>query len=382
MTDVNEFHSQEEAQESAQAVVPVPEVEKKEKSEKGKPGKKEKPKKIYVHKKRGFFGFLFSMVTGFLTAVGFGVVALFVFFCILIYSAGNKTRDFKFPNNKILAEKVVKEGGASKVLVVDLNGMIMGDGSYASSQGSIEPVIKQLRYAADKSSIRAVILQVSSGGGGLTASDILYNEINNIRKKGKIVVASIGAMAASGAYYTIAPVDHIVISPTGMAGSFGVIMNRMNIKELMNKIGVLPEPLMSTDMKDLGSPFRDLTEEEKQYFMDILNTYHNRFVKIISEGRDIPVADVKKLASGKLFTAEESIEYKLADSIGYFEDALTKAEELAEIKGATIIRYKNPYPWMDFFKMESRSGMSEKKLAESIVNTLLEISDQKSIDAR
>ncbi|MHC4871580.1 MAG: signal peptide peptidase SppA [Planctomycetota bacterium] len=340
---------------------------------------------IPVRKKQtkfGVFRFLYSMITGFFMATGFGVVVLFLLFCILIYSAASKTSDMKFPQQEQLTEKVVRKGSKQKILVVDLNGIIIGSGSHVSSSGTIEPLIKQLRYAADTSYIKAVVLQVSSGGGGLTASDILYHEIQNIQEKGKKVIAVIGDMAASGAYYTIAPADYIVISPTGMTGSFGVIMNRMNFKELMKKIGIAPEPLMSTNMKDIGSPFRDLSEEEKKYFNDILKVYHKRFVKIIAEGRKISVNKVKELATGKLFTAEESVALKLADEIGYFDTALAKAEELTGLKNPAVIRYKDKYPWMKFLDMETKSLIDEEELARSFVKILREYSNKVEIEAK
>ncbi len=333
-------------------------------------------------KQKGILSIISSIFGGFLMAIGLGVVGCFLLLCLLVYSVSNNATKFKFPKQGKLGEVVVTAGSKNKILVINLTGIILGDGSYVSSEGSIKPLIKQFRYAAKEPSIKAVILQVSSGGGGLTASDILYNEVKHLQKSGKKVTVSIGAMAASGAYYTIAPADYIVISPTGMAGSFGVIMNRMNFKELMKKVGIAAEPIKSTTMKDMGSPFRDLTEEEKAYFQKIIKTYHQRFVNIISKGRKIPELRVKELANGKLYTAEESVAYNLVDSIGYFDTALEQAKKIAKLKNPTIITYNEKYPWMKLLNFKTSSAIDEKKLAGAIFKQLIKYSNKVEIDAK
>jgi protease IV len=230
--------------------------------------------------------------------------------------------------------------------------------------------MRKLQAAGRDGAVKAVLLQVDSPGGGLTASDQIYHQVRRLREK-KPVVVYVGGMAASGGYYISAPATHIVVSPTGMVGSFGVIMTRFQIKELLDKIGIKPTPIMSTEMKDLGSPFRELTEEEKAYFKEMMTTYHARFVQIIAEGRGLAEKEVRALADGKLYTAAQAVGHGLADAEGYYEDALKTAVRLGEAKGARIIRYADPFPWQSLLQAraewtpEAVRGLIEELAAES-----------------
>ena len=191
--------------------------------------------------------------------------------------------------------------------------------------------------------MNAVLLQVNSPGGGLTASDIIHQAVLEVKKAGKPVVVWVSGLAASGGLYISAPADWIVASPTSLVGSIGVIMQHMVFKELMDKIGIKVNPIKSTRMKDIGSIFREMTTEEEQYFLHLLETFHDRFVSIVVNGRKIDEAKVRELANGKIYTAEESLEYGLIDGIGYFETAVEKTMELAGLSSSHLIGYKQAW---------------------------------------
>ncbi len=253
---------------------------------------------------------------------------------------------------------------AGKIAVIDLSFAIFGKGSHMSGHGTSYQISRQLRKAAEDDKVKAVVLQVDSPGGGLTASDIIYNEVRRFQETDKPVVVSIGSMAASGGYYIAVPCDYIVAGPTSMVGSIGVIMNRFEIQELLKMIGIKAEPIKSTEMKDIGSPFRPLTDEERNYFQELISFYHERFVGIVADGRDLPKDKVKELANGKIYTADQALEYSLIDEIGYFETALDKARELGNAQDAGVIRYEEAF---------SFKTLAKSLPCNSSVSSLLEV---------
>ena len=274
--------------------------------------------------------------------------------------------------NSPVTEQVVQRGGsrdADTIAVISLTGPIMGSGSHIQGQGTTHDVILQLRKAAGDPQVRAVLLQIDSPGGGLTASDLIYNEVLRVKQAGKVVVVYVGSLAASGGYYIAAPADHIVASPTSMVGSFGIILYRFQLAGLMDKIGVQPEPLKSTEMKDIGSPFRDLTEEERKFFQNLLAQYHDRFVDIIARGRGLEESAVRRLADGRIYTATEAEAHKLINEIGYADAALDKAKELAGIyEDPRIVHYQIRRSLMQMLT-QSRGEVSIQS-ARELINAL------------
>jgi len=217
----------------------------------------------------------------------------------------------------------------------------------------------KLRQAREDNSVRAVILQVNSPGGGLTASDQVYNEILKLKKAGKKLITSIGSSGASGAYYIAAPSDWIVASPTSLVGSIGVIMERFQISELMKTIGIKHDPIASGENKDFGSMFRDLRPEELQLLKDLVTHYHGRFKDIVSEGRSLTNNEIDDIADGRIFDADQAKKLKLVDEIGYFDEALDKACNLVGVSKheVNIIAYKKELSFHDILMgLESRSS--------------------------
>lgn len=260
--------------------------------------------------------------------------------------------------NLQLREKTLLPGDRKRrVAVVSVRGVIDGVGGPLVGEGVAHQVSKRLRAACEDATVAAVVLAIDSPGGGLTASDVIYNEVLKLRAADKKVIAAVGDMAASGGYYVIAPADRIFVQPTGMVGSFGVIMEHFEVSELMKKIGVKVEPVKSTERKDIGSPFRAMTPEEKRFFEKILQSYHNRFVDIIAKGRKLERAKVAALATGEVYTAQEAQANGLADAIGYFDEALAYAREAAAAPKAQVFQYEDT---VSFAKMmeafSSQSG--------------------------
>ncbi|MDP8229467.1 MAG: signal peptide peptidase SppA [Candidatus Electryoneaceae bacterium] len=247
-----------------------------------------------------------------------------------------------------LDEKTIDFGDSrspDKIVVIPISGVIGGKGSYVTGDGMVHAIARKLRQATTDSSVKAVVISMNSPGGGLTASDIIYHEVQLLKEAGKSVVVAVDGLAASGGLYIAAPADYIIATPTSLIGSIGVIMNRFAVYDLMKKIGIRSEVIKSTEMKDVGSPFRMMTDREVQFFQNLLETFHNRFVSIIAEGRNLEISDVSEIANGLIYTSDEALDYKLIDGIAYFDAALEKALELAGMESAHFISYEEP---MDF----------------------------------
>ena len=297
------------------------------------------------------------------------IIACGFLLLIVFGMAASRSASIAFGGNRSgkLQEKVIIKGEGDdpgKIVVVSIDGVIDGMGSHISGEGMVLKVAKQLRQAAEDDKVRAVLLQMDSPGGGLTASDIIRNEILRLQSEGKKVVVCVGNLAASGGLYISSPADYIIANPTALVGSIGVIMTRFQMDDLLRKLGIKYDPIKSTDMKDIGSPFRDLTQEERKYFTDLIDEFNDRFISIVSEGRNIDIAKVRKLANGKIYTAEQALEYKLIDEIGYFDKALEKATELAGLEEPYVIKYKQKLDQFDILRLllEDRASISVDNL--------------------
>ena len=231
-----------------------------------------------------------------------------------------------------------------KVVLVDLKGVIADSSTGFGAVGTFRSTLQQLEQAVDDDSAKAVVLVVDSPGGEVTASDVLSRKVRSVRETtGKPVVVCMGSMGTSGAYYVSAPADRIIAHPTTVTGSIGVIMSLINAQGLMEKVGVQSVMLKSAQHKDLGSPFREMTEEERALLQGVVDHLFARFKEVVAEGRRMPAREVDALASGRIFTAQEALESGLIDRIGYLEDAIAEAKQLANVPDAKVVRYERPF---------------------------------------
>ena len=250
-----------------------------------------------------------------------------------------------------LRQKVIRPGapGRGTIAVINIIGVIDGSGSEMEGAGKLRQVSEQLDAVEADPSIKAVLFQVDSPGGGLTPSDILHNRVKKLRDQGRHVLFWTGSLMASGGYYVASGGEGIMASPTAIVGSIGVIMHRFQVEGLMDKIGVKSDPIMAGRRKDIGSPFRDMTPEEREIFQRSVDHAHNRFIDIVAEGRKLDRSKVEKLADGSIFTAQDSLDNGLVDRIGYVGDAVAWAEELCEAKNMRIIAYRRQLSLGDIF---------------------------------
>lgn len=222
---------------------------------------------------------------------------------------------------------------------------------------------------------RALILRIDSPGGGVSASDQIWNALMQYKKQANIpVIASFGGVAASGGYYIASASDYIVAQPTCITGSIGVIAQAFTLDRLMDKIGVTPETIVSTDStkKDSLSSFRPWTDADRNELRGILDTAYERFIKIVDDARpDLERDDVRKLATGEPYTTQQAIKNKLVDAQGYLDDAITKAIAMAGLPTGsdpkiTVVQKHNPFSFLEPMGHQSTPDMSAMMDSEKI----------------
>ncbi len=215
------------------------------------------------------------------------------------------------------SELFLKEG----LGVIDVKGVILES----------EEILANLAAFREEPKIKGIVLRIDSPGGAVGASQEIYDEVRRTSKI-KPVVASMGSVAASGGLYVSLGAGKIVANPGTLTGSMGVILKFANLEGLFDKIGYKNEVVKSGRLKDIGSPSRPMTVEERQMLQGMIDNVQEQFVQAVSESRSLPVAEVRKIADGRIFSGQQAKEYGLVDQLGNFSDAVMLAAELAGIK--------------------------------------------------
>ena len=231
-------------------------------------------------------------------------------------------------------------GHGDKIGVVEINDVIM------MSEGTVRQIKK---YREDKS-IKAIILRINSPGGGVAASQEIYEEVKKTRESGKPIVVSMSSIAASGGYYISCGANLIVANPGTLTGSIGVIAEFITIKDLADKLGIQQNVFKSGELKDAGNPFRSMTEKDKAYFQDVVDNTFGQFLEVVSKERKINMDTLKVYANGRVFTGLQAKKLGLIDSIGTYEDAIRITATLAGIKGEpTLIKERKRFSFFEEF---------------------------------
>jgi protease-4 len=273
-----------------------------------------------------------------LSAVALGVLFFGIVFLASLLSGNKRT------------SSTLQVVGADKIALVKLEGLLV----------TSEHAVEELNAYAEDSSIKAIVLRIDSPGGGVVVSQEIYNAVKNARKAGKKVVASMGTVAASGGYYVAAAADKIVANPGTLTGSIGVKMEFANIEKLLEKIGVRGVVVKAGEYKDVGSPFRDMSEPEKKILQDVIDDVHSQFIKAVAEGRNMQEADVRAIADGRIFTGRQALDLKLVDQLGDLTDSIKVAGDLVGIKGKPrVIEKRKTIPFFDYLKEESAAWIAD-----------------------
>ena len=214
--------------------------------------------------------------------------------------------------------------GGERVAVIRIEGVIMDS----------RETIEELRRFRDNPSIKAVVLRIDSPGGGVVPSQEIHAELLKARKDGRLkVVASMGNLAASGGYYIAVATDKIVANPGTLTGSIGVIMELANVQGLLEKVGVQSVVIKSGRYKDLASPFRAMSAEDRALLQSVLDDVHDQFIRAVAAGRALKVEQVRDLADGRIFTGRQARTAKLVDELGDLQDSIKLAARLVGIEG-------------------------------------------------
>lgn len=239
--------------------------------------------------------------------------------------------------------------GEDRIALIRIEGVIL----------DAQETLGELKKFSENPSVKAIVLRIDSPGGGVVPSQEIYDAVRRVRtKSNKAVIASMGSVAASGGYYIAAATDRIVANPGTLTGSIGVIMEMANVEGLLQKIGVEGVVVKSGKYKDVGSPLRKMSEEERGLLQTVMDDVHKQFIEAVAEGRSLEVTEVQALADGRIFTGRQAKAAKLVDELGNLEDAIQLAADVVGIEGEPKV-------------IEQRRRFSIRELLESKLSSVL-----------
>ncbi len=287
------------------------------------------------------------------------IVLIFVGITFLFFAKSITTLSFKSDKSY----EYVSEGDSKdKVAIVELNYTII----------TSESIVRQFKKFREDESVKAIVLRINTPGGGVAASQEMYEEVRKTRDSGKPVIVSFGPIAASGGYYVSCGGSLIVSNPGSLTGSIGVIAQFITIKELAEKLGIEATTVKSGELKDAGNMFREPNEADLEYIQDIIDNSFQQFLDVVSRERKIDMEELKKIATGRVYTGVQALDLRLVDTLGTFEDAIQIAADMGGIEGEpTIVKEKNKMAWLDYF-MESSTNSEIRELKEDFKSEFLE----------
>lgn len=277
----------------------------------------------------GIFGFLFLFF-------------LFILFSVFALFNSSDTEDVNY-------------GSGGTIALVELKAPIMES----------ESIVRQFKRYRENSSVKAIVFRIESPGGGVAASQEIYEQVKKTRDAGMPVVVSMGSMAASGGYYAAIGASRIVANPGSVTGSIGVISQFLNFQDLMFKLGIGESTIKSGKLKDAGSPYRKMTAEDRKYFQSMVDDIYDQFVSAVAKERKLKKSYVRSLADGRVYTGRKAYELKLIDTLGTYEDAIAIAASMAGIHGTPHLIKER--------KKENLSDMIFGSVTEEFRNTVRDI---------
>jgi len=244
-----------------------------------------------------------------------------------------------------LEERVVAGKGKAKIAVLDISGIItlgpLGLERFSKEPPLVPRLKEELQRIGEDDEVVGVVVRIDSPGGAVTASDILYHELRQMREKRRIpLVACILDRGFSGGFYAALAADEIMAHPTSVLGGVGVITFKLTVSELLGKWGVEISTVQSGALKDFWSPLRESRPEETALMQTITDRLHGRFMQLLMESRKLGPEARQEVATGRIFDAGQALEIGLIDRIGYLEDAVERVRELAGVEEARTILYR------------------------------------------
>jgi len=253
------------------------------------------------------------------------------------------------------------EGGAPlfgpRVAIVEIEGIII----------DVDDVVRELKELRDNPSVRAVVIRINSPGGVVAPTQEVHDAIERLRAAGKPVVASLGAVAASGGYYIAVAADQIYANPGTLTGSIGVIMQMANFEPLMKKVGVDYIVVKAGQFKDIGNVGRAMTPDERRVLQALLDDVHGQFIGAVAKGRKLERDDVVRFADGRVFSGVQAKDLKMVDALGGLEDAVLAAGKLAGLPSPpSVIQPKRKFSFMDLLRNQFRGSAAAALLRPSL----------------
>ena len=234
--------------------------------------------------------------------------------------------------SSIASEWISEQGANNRIGIVDITGLIHDS----------QHIVKQIKKFREDERIRGIVLRIDSPGGSVGPSQEIYDEVLKTRKGDKIIYASMGTLAASGGYYIASAADQIFANPGTLTGSIGVIMAFSNAKGLMEKIGLQPEVIKAGKYKDIGSPVRSMTQQEKNLLQNVVTDVHQQFIEAVANGRGLSIAEVAEIADGRILTGRQAHSLDLVDQLGGLQVSIDQLAHKAGIIGPPRIIEEKP----------------------------------------
>jgi len=265
-----------------------------------------------------------------------------------------------------------------EVALIRVTGVITagrsGGGFLTENIAGSEDIVKQLERARKDRSVRAIVLRINSPGGSAAGSEEVYRAIKRVRRSGKPVFASMGDVAASGGYYIASASSKIYADSNTLTGSIGVIMSLSDLSDLYKKIGYKPETVKAGKFKDIGSPDRPLTAEERKILQGLVDNTYANFTQAVADGRKMKLEEVRKLAEGIIYTGDQAKKVKLIDEIGGLHETVRAAASAAGVRGEPgVVEYGRRGSLMDMFigETEETGSRLEEEIARRSLGRFL-----------
>lgn len=297
------------------------------------------------------------------------IIAVSLFLVSIVYQVSVTGSSEQYENifqDEFFEQKVIKEGSwNNRIAVLNLEGVIqdLGDTGFVAPVGyNHKQFLRMIEEAGKDPLIDGIILQVNSPGGGVVESAEIHDKIIEVKEKyDKPLYVSMGNMAASGGYYVSAPADKIVANAATLTGSIGVIMESINISELADNYGIDFNTIKSGEFKDIMSPSRPMTKQDKEILQTIIDEMYDEFVEVIANGRDMSIDRVKEIGDGRIYTGKQAQEIELVDELGNLEDTIAFMEEDYGLDDAQVVELEPTFGFKSFL------GISAKNMFQSDV---------------
>lgn len=309
------------------------------------------------------------------------VVLAIIIFAISLMTGGIRkviedNKDEKFRNsmnffNSLSETTLSGTNPAEKIAIIPVNGVITRGSmnAFSNDSFSLDSFTDNIKQIEDDPTVKALILSVNSPGGSVFISEAITKQIKKLKDSRDIPVYTVmQEMAASGGYYISAPTDRIYASNETLTGSIGVIMSSLNLKGLFDKYGIKQTNITSGKFKDMGSPGKEMTDEDREVFQKLVDGAYDRFVKVVSKGRKMSESEVKKVADGRIYDGAQALRLGLIDKIGDTDKCVSDLTKELLLTDPKVVVYQTPNPFNAFLKgSKMRSPKSELQIIEEMM---------------